>query len=327
MQALIQNIIHQGTNTNFADSYNRRLIYANSIFLTLPIVYLIFVLIDIQAYLKPVGELAWDQFIFLLEIGICIACIYLNKAGYFTVSRLLFILTWPVLMHIVPIWYQHAPSDYYFAYPAGLIFHSLLIQLMFSRRTEGIWLWPLLGLNLLLVFYAIPFLLSAEDAQSPELIAVVNNKYFKLVILLYWLLSSVLIFFIVNAIENLFIDLARANKIIQDQKEEVTAINEELLQSNQTLVKLNEEFQTLNENLEQMVKNRTEELAEKNLRLTDYAFLNAHKLRAPFCRIKGLQQLREVTPVEEHAALEKMIEKELDDLGNIISEIQKIVSE
>ena len=68
-------------------------------------------------------------------------------------------------------------------------------------------------------------------------------------------------------------------------------------------------------------------MAEKNLRLTDYAFLNAHKLRAPFCRIKGLQQLREVTPVEEHAALEKMIEKELDDLGNIISEIQKIVSE
>ncbi len=327
MQALIQNIIHQGTNANFADSYNRRLIYANSIFLTLPIVYLIFVLIDVQAYLKPLGELAWDQFIFLLEIGICITCIYLNRAGYFTVSRLLFILTWPLLMHLIPIWYQQTPSDYYFAYPAGLIFHALLIQLMFSRRTEGLWLWPLLGLNLILVFNAIPFLLNSAEAISPELLEVVDNKYFKLVILLYWLLFSVLVFFIVNAIENLFTDLASANKTIQDQKEEVTAINEELVQSNQTLVKLNEEFQALNENLEAMVKNRTEELAQKNLRLTEYAFLNAHKLRAPFCRIRGLEQLREITPPEEHAALEKLIAKELDDLGNIISEIQKVVSE
>ena len=114
---------------------------------------------------------------------------------------------------------------------------------------------------------------------------------------------------------------------IQEKKEEVTAINEELIESNEALSKLNEQVLLLNQNLEDTISKRTEELAQKNTRLTEYAFYNAHKLRSPFCRIKGLQYLKTISKPEEQGYLDGLIEKEMRDLDAIISEIQKIVSE
>jgi signal transduction histidine kinase len=327
MIAFIQKLIHQGTNENFADGHNRRLIYTNIIYITLPLVYTLFVLIDIPHYLKPIHELQWDQFIFIVEIVICIASLYLNRIGHSKAGRLLFILSWPLLMHIIPIWYQKTPSDYYLAYPVGLIFHALLIHLMFSRRKEAALFWPLLILNFVLVLTSISLLLKNEDNPTPELVALVNDKYYYLVIILYYLLFSLLIFLLIQAIEYLFIDIAKANQVIQEQKEEVTAINEELTQSNHALTRLNEEVNSLNQNLEGIIAKRTEELAQKNERLTEYAFYNAHKLRAPFCRIKGLLQLKAISTPEEQKQIDSLVQTELEDLDKLIREIQRIVSE
>lgn len=327
MLAQIKKIVLLGTHQSLTDDQNRRLMYTNIVYVTLPIVYIIFVIIDIEAYLKPVGVLQWDQFIFVLEIAICVFSLYLNKLGYSLAGRLLFILSWPLLMHIIPIWHQQTPSDYYFAYPVGLIFHALLIHLMFSRKREPKVYWPLIVLNFILIVTSIQFLLINEDASSEELLAVVNNKYFFLVIVLYYLLFSLLIFLIIQSIENLFVDISTAKEIIQEQKEEVTAINEELTKSNEALSKLNEHVLLLNQNLEDTILKRTEELAQKNDRLTEYAFYNAHKLRSPFCRIKGLQYLKTISTPEDQVYLDTLIEKEMKDLDTIISEIQKIVSE
>lgn len=327
MVTLIQNLIRQGTNENFADGHNRRLIYTNIIYITLPLVYTLFVLIDLPNYIKPLDQLEWDQFIFALEIGICVTSLYLNRIGHSKVGRLLFILSWPLLMHIIPIWYQKTPTDYYLAYPVGLVFHALLIHLMFSRRTEAILFWPLLILNFVLVVTSISLLLKYEDEITPSLLALVDDRYYFMVIILYYLLFSLLIFLLVQAIEYLFVDIAEANLIIQEQKEEVTAINEELIQSNNALSQLNEEVNSLNQNLEATIAKRTEELAQKNERLTEYAFYNAHKLRAPYCRIKGLLQLKELSSPEEQRHIDGMVQTELEELDKLIREIQRIVSE
>ncbi|MCZ8028596.1 MAG: hypothetical protein O9332_25240 [Microcystis sp. LE19-10.1B] len=322
MLTFIQKLIRQGTNENFADGHNRRLIYTNIIYITLPLVYTLFVLIDLPNYIKPLDQLAWDQFIFIVEIIICGASLYLNKIGHSKFGRLLFILSWPLLMHIIPIWHQKTPSDYYMAYPVGLIFHALLIHLMFSRRTEAKLFWPLLVLNFVLIVTSIPFLLKYEDRVTPDLLALVDDKYFFMVIILYYLLFSFVIFLLMQAIEHLFIDISKANKVIQEQKEEVTAINEELTQSNNALIQLNEEVSALNQNLEAIVTKRTEELAQKNEQLTEYAFYNAHKLRAPFCRIKGLQQLKAFSTPEEQQYIDSLMQTELEELDRIIREIR-----
>jgi signal transduction histidine kinase len=230
-------------------------------------------------------------------------------------------------MHIIPIWYLKTPSDYYIAYPVGLIFHALLIHLMFSRRSEPFLFWSLLALNFTLVLTSIQLLIRYEDAPTPDLMALVADKYFFLVIILYYLLFSLLIFLLVQAIEYLFVDISKANQIIQEQKEEVTAINEELTQSNHALIRLNEEVNSLNQNLEVIIAKRTEELAQKNERLTEYAFYNAHKLRAPFCRIKGLLQLKAISTPEEQKQIDGLVQTELEELDKLIREIQRIVSE
>jgi ligand-binding sensor domain-containing protein len=52
-----------------------------------------------------------------------------------------------------------------------------------------------------------------------------------------------------------------------------------------------EEIKGINENLESLVKQRTSELEKKNKALEEYAFINAHQLRAPVASILGLIHL------------------------------------
>jgi ligand-binding sensor domain-containing protein len=71
---------------------------------------------------------------------------------------------------------------------------------------------------------------------------------------------------------------------IQRKTEEIQAQNEEIHSQA-------EEIKGINENLELLVKERTHELMRKNKALEEYAFINAHNLRAPVASILGLINL------------------------------------
>lgn len=58
--------------------------------------------------------------------------------------------------------------------------------------------------------------------------------------------------------------------------------------SNEAIKQQAEEIKSINENLESLVRERTRELEKKNKALEEYAFINAHKLRAPVASILGL---------------------------------------
>lgn len=58
--------------------------------------------------------------------------------------------------------------------------------------------------------------------------------------------------------------------------------------SNEAIKVQAEEIKAINENLEELVRQRTSELEKKNQALEEYAFINAHKLRAPVASILGL---------------------------------------
>lgn len=57
----------------------------------------------------------------------------------------------------------------------------------------------------------------------------------------------------------------------------------------------------INENLESLVKDRTRVLEKKNKALEEYAFINAHKLRAPLASILGLINLMNNTDHNEES--------------------------
>lgn len=87
-----------------------------------------------------------------------------------------------------------------------------------------------------------------------------------------------------------------------------------------------EQIKAINENLEKLVQQRTAELLKKNKALEEYAFINAHKLRAPVASILGLVSVFRSLPVDEevkHAV--HHLEISTQKLDAIVNSITKAI--
>lgn len=108
--------------------------------------------------------------------------------------------------------------------------------------------------------------------------------------------------------------ILNVNKLLNDKTEEVQTQAESLL-------KLNDELQTLNKKLESIVEERTSQIMKQNQRLTEYTFINAHKLRSPVASILGLINLLPTASIEEREQIFKFLKDCGEDLDKIIREI------
>ncbi len=97
-----------------------------------------------------------------------------------------------------------------------------------------------------------------------------------------------------------------------------------IIEQNKQLVETRQKLEQTNNQLENRVRERTMELLEQNGRLTEYAFLHAHVLRAPVSRIRGLVNLLSLPiTVEEEAMVRDMLAqtmKELDDTIRVMND-------
>lgn len=105
-------------------------------------------------------------------------------------------------------------------------------------------------------------------------------------------------------------------KQIQEQKEAIE------IQAT-ALIKLNDELQELNKTLERRIAERTTQLTIQNQRLTDYTFVNAHKLRAPVASMLGLLNLIPQVPLHERDVLLGHLKTCGDQLDAIIHELSR----
>lgn len=71
-----------------------------------------------------------------------------------------------------------------------------------------------------------------------------------------------------------------------------------------------DQIKAINDNLEQLIRERTQDLETKNKALEEYAFITAHKLRAPLASILGLIGLLERVALAEQ---DKILLKHLKD--------------
>ncbi len=89
-----------------------------------------------------------------------------------------------------------------------------------------------------------------------------------------------------------------------------------------------EEIRNINENLEKLVLERTIELERKNKALEEYAFINAHKLRAPVASILGLMNIFKTIRLDaEGSHIVNRLEDSTKKLDDIVAAITKVIEE
>jgi signal transduction histidine kinase len=92
--------------------------------------------------------------------------------------------------------------------------------------------------------------------------------------------------------------------LLYQQRKKISLQKEAIEMQAVALLKLNEELKELNRNLEARIGERTSQLTVQNLRLAEYTFINAHKLRGPVASILGLiNLLNQVAPEEKESIL------------------------
>ncbi len=106
---------------------------------------------------------------------------------------------------------------------------------------------------------------------------------------------------------------------LQRKTEEIQAQNEEIQSQS-------EQISGINENLEKLVQHRTQELERKNKALEEYAFINAHNLRAPVASVLGLINLiKKVELDEEGKVIVQYLEESATKLDEVVNSITQAI--
>lgn len=117
------------------------------------------------------------------------------------------------------------------------------------------------------------------------------------------------------------------NKILQEKNEEIGTQKLAIEMQAAALIKLNEELQELNKSLEARIEHRTKQLTTQNQKLTEYTFVNAHKLRAPVSSILGLINLIDQTHPEEYETIFSHLKTCGNQLDSITRQISRTLEE
>lgn len=302
----MNNVIYAGVSSTEEPHLRRRVLFANVIYLSLIAVYTFFIILDIESYLQSPLKWNFDNLTVPIMALYCFIGIELNKKGYSFLGRILFLILWPLLMHILPVIILNTPSDYYLAFPLGIIFHSVLIQLLISYKREPLPYYVLMTVSLLFIIYSKDFLLyHAESDTIPK--KIVSNEYFQLVAILYWLLFNTMTFYVMLIIENL-VDKTEFQRI-------------QLMEKNHDLEQMNDHIDKVNRRLEEKVNERTSELVKANKTLTEYAYYNAHTIKGPYCRIEGITMLYNRGAIDEND-YHKLLKECLHELHEAINDMQ-----
>lgn len=165
--------------------------------------------------------------------------------------------------------------------------------------------------SLLVVYFVYPGWLGMSHYQEAEKISLVQLSIDYVVLAL--LITGFSIF-----MKNRFLFYRRQTSRRYVQLDQVV---NRLKKQQLEIVSKQEEIMTINNSLETLVKERAAEIAEKNASLKEYAFINAHLLRSPICRIIGILHLMELEPEKYNAEQTK----QMQEVANLIDEeIQKV---
>ena len=114
----------------------------------------------------------------------------------------------------------------------------------------------------------------------------------------------------------------------KEAEQEIIEQREQIIKQNEQLTHYANEIKGINESLEIRVQERTAALNEQNVKLTEYAFVNAHLLRGPLSRILGLVELIRMTKdMDELMTYIELLDQSTKELDKVVHKITDILHE
>ena len=250
----------------------------------------------------------------LNEIPLLISVFYISNPFYLIISVVISALTTPEQGSIYSTILMHAGGLTFF----GVYYHLFLRR--FSSEVAKSILYCAFGIAIYYAVFLMPIFIVTNQLLG------LNETEF---ISFYVELSKSLYFEFITSLLVVTLFLVQFNyskklkKYSTSLEEIVNSRTEELRNTVEELNHANEELTSMNDGLDLMVKNRTAELEDRNLQLTEYAFINSHLLRAPLARILGLTDLirMETTDPKTQELMDKLFNscEELDEIIKLMS--------
>lgn len=250
----------------------------------------------------------------LNEIPLLISVFYISNPFYLIISVVISALTTPEQGSIYSTILMHAGGLAFF----GVYYHLFLRR--FSSEVAKSILYCAFGIAIYYAVFLMPIFIVTNQLLG------LNETEF---ISFYVELSKSLYFEFITSLLVVTLFLVQFNyskklkKYSTSLEEIVNSRTEELRNTVEELNHANEELTSMNDGLDLMVKNRTAELEDRNLQLTEYAFINSHLLRAPLARILGLTDLirMETTDPKTQELMDKLFNscEELDEIIKLMS--------
>lgn len=110
------------------------------------------------------------------------------------------------------------------------------------------------------------------------------------------------------------------------RNEQLQRVAIKLIGQNKELQTQQEEIKAINENLESMIIDHTRGIENKNKELAEYAFINAHMLRAPLSRILGLTVLMENEPHTYSPSEVLRIKSLAQEMDRVVRKINEVLN-
>lgn len=150
--------------------------------------------------------------------------------------------------------------------------------------------------------------------------------WFKTLIVLVFVVSGPIFYFL--RIKTIKKQNQRLEKTVLERTLELSNANTTLQENAKELLQNQEEIATLNNHLEILVEERTKKLIRSNQKLNEYAFFNAHKLRAPVATILGLYELLKLDlSAEEREIVFEKIQEFITYLDEIVRKSQSLLDD
>jgi signal transduction histidine kinase len=301
------NLFKVGVSDEMGSEFRRvttltNIVYVLIFFLLLP--YLIYFLPDYiklenHTFRTSVPWLAWFS---------AITGYVLNAMRRHLISKVFFMTTWVLFVTVVPIVTGGNHVVVLFMHPFYCIATSIMVHFVFSQKRERYLYYFFVGVVWALIIFSYEFILYYNPDLNITLYFPNGFFRWRMIILILAAFFNGSIIYLIRLNYDFYSALRKRNETISEQYKALECQRKDL--------------EELKQMLEEKVTTRTQLLLEQNNQLREYTYFNAHILRAPVSRIRGLLYLLSVeTPPDEEKRIRSLLAESMTELDQAIKAI------